>query len=395
MNDSKLFTEFKFEISIESPIHIGSGDELYSNDFVVQNESVFFIDIDKVLQEVSNKGMDPQVLCNEIEQFGMQFDLKKFLDRYMINPSKVSRYSLPCHWAPRRIRTLVKNAFGIPLIPGSSIKGAMRTALAWYFLKDEGMRNEVETTLQKVLWDLDQIRDRKRRENASRNWERKIGQELEDLVFYGKKRDPQYDIHKAVTVTDTSLKADLLELAVCKIFSLNREKRLVPEKYDIFTEVIMPGSRAGTTEISLNRYFLERKLSEIGFNKDKVSLLKEFPRICNEFSNNLIEYELDFFKTFELPELVQFYEKLLNSSSEKNNGFLLRLGYGVGWISTTVGLILKENPNLLGDIRRQFRLGKRRNQPNYVPEFPKTRKIIMDERTPRYPMGWVRLKEIT
>lgn len=394
MNDSKLFTEFKFEISIESPIHIGSGDELYSNDFVVQNENVFFIDIDKVLQEVSNEGMDPQVLHNEIEQFGMQFDLKKFLDHYRINPSKVSRYSLPCRRAPGRIRTLVKNAFGIPLIPGSSIKGAMRTALAWYFLKDENKEGEVEKTLRRVLGKLNRIRDNRERGRASIRWERKMGQELENMIFYGKEKDPLYDMNRGMTVTDAPLgSVDLLELVLCKIFT-TKENRLVPKGFDIFIEAIKPNISVGTTKISLNSYLLEKELSKLGFNENRVDTFRKFPHICNEYSKNLIEYELDFFEKYGPPELVQFYEELLESITTDNE-FLLRLGFGIGWISTTVGLILKENPNLLEDIRRQFRLGKRRNQPNYVPEFPKTRKIIMDEGIPKYPMGWIRLKEIT
>jgi CRISPR type III-A-associated RAMP protein Csm5 len=77
-----------------------------------------------------------------------------------------------------------------------------------------------------------------------------------------------------------------------------------------------------------------------------------------------------------------------------NAGVTKGMGSGIGWISTTVGLILKENPHLLEEIRREFGLGRRRNQPYYVPEFPKTRKLIMDEEIPKYPLGWIRLVEL-
>jgi CRISPR-associated protein Csm5 len=390
----KVRAMIQYEISIESPVHIGSGEKLGSMDLVVQNGRVFLIDLNKVLSELNNKGENPLVLYDEIEQSGRHFSFKNFFDKRKIDVETVSRTSFSCRGEPNNVSTFIKNAFGVPLLPGSSLKGAIRTALTWYFLKDENMRDEIKTALEGVLENLRRAKDMRERRRASRQWKRRIGQQLENLVFYGKKKDPQYDMNKAVTVTDASFEAHLLELALCKTFTVTRENSLVPKSYDVFVEAVMPKNGIATTDISLNPYFLEENLSEIGFDKGRVDLLKEFPRICNEFSKNVIEYELEFFKYHELPELVQFYENLLDSLPEKNDEFLLRLGSGIGWISTTVGLILKENPHLLEEIRREFGLGRRRNQPYYVPEFPKTRKLIMSEETPKYPLGWIRLVEL-
>jgi len=58
------------------------------------------------------------------------------------------------------------------------------------------------------------------RRRASSRWEREIGKELEKLIFYGKEKDPRFDINKAMTVTDASLESvNLLEVALCRIFS--------------------------------------------------------------------------------------------------------------------------------------------------------------------------------
>lgn len=384
----------EYEISVESPVYIGSGEELDSMDFVVQNGRVSIISVDKVLAELKNKGESPLVLHDEIERFGRNFDFGKFLYRKGIDVEKVSKYTLPCDGNPNKIGTFIKNAFGIPLIPGSSIKGAIRTALTWYFLKNGNMESEVKETVRKVLGELNQIRDNRERRRASQSWERKIGQELEKLVFYGKEKDPRFDVNKAMTVTDASLESvGLLELALCKIFTTTKENRLVPKNFDIFVEAIKPNTQVGTTKISLNSYFLEEKLSELGFDGNQVETFKEFPHICNEFSKSLIEFELDFFEKYGLSELVMFYEGLLNSITADDE-FHLRLGFGIGWISTTIGLILEDNPDLLKDIRREFRLGRRRYQPYYVPEFPKTRKIITERGKPKYPMGWICLREV-
>jgi CRISPR-associated protein Csm5 len=384
----------EYEISVESPVHIGSGYELNPMDFIVQNGRVSVIDFDKVLSELKNKGKSPLILYDEIERFGRNFDFGRFCYKQGIAPEKISKYTLPCHRVPRRIGTFIKNAFGIPLIPGSSIKGAIRTALTWHFLKNEIMKGEVERRLRGILGELSQISERGARMRASKSWERRIGQELENLVFYGKEEDPRYDINKAMTVTDASVApVDLLELALCRVFSVAEENRLAPIGFNIFVEAIKPSAQVGTTKISLNSYFLEEMPSELGFNRSQIDVFKKFPRICDEFSKDLIEHELDFFERHELPELMLFYENLLNSLPETDGEFFLRLGSGIGWVSTTIGLLLEGNPDLLEDIRKEFWLGRRRNQPYYLPEFPRTRKIILDGERPTYPMGWIKLSK--
>ena len=272
----------EYEILVESPVHIGSGDQLDLMDFVVHNGRVSVIDFDKVLSELKNKGESPLVLHDEIERFGKNFDFGEFLYRQGIDVENVSRYTLSCKGTPSRMATFIKNAFGIPLIPGSSIKGAIRTALTWYFLKNENMEGEVEKTLRRVLGELNQIRDSRERRRASARWERKMGQELENLIFYGKEKDPLYDMNKALTVTDASLgSVGLLELVLCKIFTTTRENRLVPKGFDIFIEAIKPNISIGTTKISLNSYFLEEELSSLGFDKERVDTFRKFPHICN------------------------------------------------------------------------------------------------------------------
>jgi CRISPR-associated protein Csm5 len=384
----------EYEISVQSPVHIGSGDQLDSMDFVVHNGKVSVIDFDKVLSELKNKGESPLVLHDEIERFGKNFDFGKFLYRQGINVENVSKYTLACEGTPSRMATFIKNAFGIPLIPGSSIKGAIRTALTWYFLKNENMETEVEKTLRRVLGELNRIRDNRERRRASNWWERRIGQELENLIFYGKEKDPKYDMNKAMTVTDASLgSVDLLELVLYRIFTTKKENKLVPKGFDIFIEAVKPDVSIGTTKISLNPYFLEEKLSKLGFDEERVDTFRKFPYICNEFSKNLIKYELDFFEKYDLSELVMFYEGLL-SSITADDEFLLRLGFGIGWISTTIGLNLENNPELLKDIRREFQMGRKRDPPYYVSEFPKTRKITIERGKPRFPMGWIRLRRL-
>jgi CRISPR-associated protein Csm5 len=383
----------KYEISVVSPVHIGSGNEYGPMDFVASEGRISYINIDKVFDELKNKGKDVLILYEAIEQYGSNFNLGLFLNNQGIDVGNVTNYNLRCNEVPQSIRGFIKNAFTIPLIPGSSIKGAIRTAVAWYLLKDR--KNEVEDILNRILREIDEIRDRNEKMKKIRWWERRIGHELENLIFYGKEKDPKFDIFKSMIVTDASFESvDQLSIRKCKVLSTTEDNKMMPKPYDIFLEVLELPVKSKTMEISLNTYFLEKKNQNLGYNTNHITFLKEFPKACNEFSKAIIEYELTFFEEYHLHELKNFYENLYDMIPNANDEFLLRVGYGIGWLSTTIGLIFENDSNLLKNIRSIFWLGRRRNHPYYILEFPKARKTINIDGKPKFPLGWIHLRGI-
>jgi CRISPR-associated protein Csm5 len=382
----------EYEISVVSPVHIGSGNEYGLMDFVVLEGRISYINIDKVFDELKNKGTDALILYEAIEQYGRNFNLGLFLKNQGIDVDNVTNYNLRCKEVPQNTRGFIKNAFTIPLIPGSSIKGAIRTAVAWYLLKDR--KNEVEDILNRILREIDEIRDRNEKMKKIRWWERRIGHELENLIFYGKEKDPKFDIFKSMIVTDASFESvDQLSIGKCKVLSTTGDNMMMPKPYDIFLEVLEPPVKSKIMEISLNTYFLEKKNQNLGYNTNHITFLKEFPKACNEFSKAIIEYELTFFEHYNLSTLKNYYENLFNMIPNTDDEFLLRVGHGIGWLSTTLGLLLKENEGLLRKLRKTFYLGRRRYEPYFLPEYPKSRKIIFDDNNPTYPMGWIKLKK--
>jgi len=382
----------EYEISVLSPVHIGSGNEYGPMDFVVSGERVSYIAIDKVLDELIIKGKNTLLLYEALERYGKNFSLGMFLNNHGITIDSVTEYDLRCRESPSSIRGFFKNAFNIPLIPGSSIKGAIRTALTWYFLKDR--KSEVEKIIEKVLREIDEVRERNRKIKKIRWWEGKIGNELENIIFYGKKNDAQFDIFKSMIVADASFETiDSLHIEKCKVLSTTKDYKMMLKSYDIYLEVLEPPTKSKIMEISLNNYFLEEKNQNLGYNTDQITLFKEFPRACNEFSKALTEYELAFFEQYNLPALHDYYINLFNTIPTTDNEFFLRVGYGIGWLSTTLGLLLKENAELLTKLRKTFYLGRRRNEPHFLPEYPKSRRIIFNNNDPIYPMGWMKLKK--
>jgi len=382
----------EYEISVLSPVHIGNGNEYGFMDFVASGERISYINIDKVLDKLIIKGKNTSVLYEEIEHYGKNFKISMFLNKYEIDVNSVTNYYFQCKESPSHIHEFIKNAFFIPLIPGSSIKGAIRTTLAWYLLKDK--KNEIETIIKKKLEYINNIQDNKERKKQKKQLGNKLGGEIENLIFYGNKNDAQFDLFKSMTVTDVSFESiDSLNIEKCKVLSTTKYSSLRP-KHNIFLETLKIHEKSIKMEISLNTYFLEKKYKELGFDKNKINSIKEFPNACNEFSKAIIEYELSFFEQYNLPELTSFYKNLYNIIPDTNNEFLLQIGYGVGWLSTTLGLLLKNNEQLLMKLRKTFSMGRRKKYPHYLDEFPKTRRIIANKNL-KYPMGWIKLRKIS
>jgi len=108
-----------------------------------------------------------------------------------------------------------------------------------------------------------------------------------------------------------------------------------------------------------------------------------------------IEDEMRFFRQYnrprELDNVLEFYEMLRERREE--DSFLLHLAWGSGWHGMTIGRLLQEEPDLdFFGLRKRFSLGKRRNQPFFVSEFPKTRRIVFEDGKPKYPLGWLKIR---
>lgn len=115
------------ELVTLSPLHIGSGEKLTAYDFVVKDKMLTVVDINAFLSENPQRAED---FYQQASASG--FSLRNFLEEKELSTYKL--YSIRCHREPKDVHAAIKNAHGEVYIPGSSIKGALRTALACYFL---------------------------------------------------------------------------------------------------------------------------------------------------------------------------------------------------------------------------------------------------------------------
>ncbi|MCX8207799.1 MAG: type III-A CRISPR-associated RAMP protein Csm5 [Methanothrix sp.] len=364
----------RYRLHVITPVHVGNGIRLGKMDCIHKNGKLFVVDMQKL---TSLPGIDPDELSDQL--YYSEFDIGNFLNEMNIPPARVMAYSVDCRCEPHGyVLSCIKDGTGMAYIPGSSIKGALRTAILWERIKSspekmERARAEIEAAVSRA---------------RSSNARAEAARELEKL-FLG--RDPNHDHLRALRVSDSGpiptsslevIKVELLSLTGEKLLEKKMDKKLLEKKMDIFIEAIKPGTQSWVN-IDLDE-FLHRNASKLDMDTHDLRE-KELERITRSYCSEYVESEKNFFSKYTNPEtepVRDFYNRIMQLP-ERRGGMVLRIGWGGGWHGMTVARLF---PELIDDLRRAFNLGKRN-----VPEFPKTRRLAMLE-SRLQPMGWVWLK---
>lgn len=131
----KNYKVYRMSLTTLSPIFIGSGEELNKSMYVYNNREIMIIDERKLIKELLlRKGLYESFLN---ECYSGNLNLTNFLERHLngykdmdIYKYKIMSYSdVKTNSKFNNINTFIKSSNGKPYIPGSSIKGAIRTAI--------------------------------------------------------------------------------------------------------------------------------------------------------------------------------------------------------------------------------------------------------------------------
>lgn len=359
----------KYSLHFITPVHVGSGLRLGKMDYVSRGSKVIVLDLRR-LASLSN--IDPEEFSEALG--ARSFDMETYLRSKGIDPSKSMAYSLDCIRPPSgEIICCLKDGTGRAYIPGSSLKGALRTAILWERIKgDPSKRKEAESAVISAIQTA-----------GPRRASARAAQPLERL-FLGRdpngRNDPNYDHLRVLKVSDSiSIPSDCIRLS--EIAVMNLVGQGLTTKMTLFVEAFKPGTK---TEISLNMdEFLTRQYVRSRLNL-KVDDLMDLEKTVGSYYSDYIKAEIDFFSKYGKPDIVAFYKQLLTLPEKKKGGMLLRAGFGSGWHGMTVA---RRFPDLVPRIQQAFRLGRQG-----VAEFPKTRKLALmgpDEKHKMMPMGWM------
>ena len=356
---------FKLILQPLTPIHIGDGGELrHGFDFVIKDGYTWRLDEDAILEAkwdamgLNRKRRTHYPLPGEVLT---ENDFKNpALFRYVLRGAPRS------HKADARLKTFIKDHEDRPYIPGSSLKGALRTALAWKGW-DEVIRHPID----------------RRDIGNRRSW---AGQRLERKLF-GK--DPNHDLLRALQVSD--LHGDLNPneaLAVVNAQVLTRGSL----QSSIELEALLP-NRTLTGTITIDEYlFSPQAERELHFGRRKRWLDELMARVQAYSKARLEKRLLPWFESISGAEKIANFYRQIYSLKLAPDQALVQIGWGTGWDGKTFWTHLQTDEYLFEKLMRDFRLQHRRgrNAPRTrAKDFPLSRRVVVSKGAIAAPFGWV------
>jgi CRISPR-associated protein Csm5 len=392
-----------YKITLLSPVHIGSGDKLSKNiDYFSDETGTYLVDSDKFFETLTT---------SQIDQLTNSRDVIEFMNQQNINKKNfIKRKISPRQVTASEINQCIKNSFEEPYIPGSSLKGAIRTIIGWHLFKEENLR-----------FDFNPVR----KEWAYANLSSKI---------FGK--DPNHDFLKGLMVVDSQFGASDLMLHLTKVYTMGKNNLLSVKliqrdnprsEMQIYAEFLKEKSSAELKIKTDDFLFTSIIMEKLNIDKNRKQVLLDLAKIARAYAKEKIEEELNFFSGQDkLNVVTQFYENLLKKlETMDDHSFIMNLGWGTGWNFKTGNYMSEEE---LDRVRRAFNLGRIINQcpanhsgkdlkhnkqkktyhcfkcrkdypyediKQLLKPFPKSRKILFDSNGKPFSVpGWVMLTSI-
>ena len=383
----------KYKLETITPVHIGSGETLNQIDGYYANNRWYRIDLDKVL---AHPNVDINALTSDMSQ--RDFRWSNYFSRHNLNGADLSTYSLLCAQNPGTtdIREVIKSVGNRPYIPGSSIKGAIRTALLSDLINsDENQR----------LFDNSSVHLNREIGKGSRAYRRNEtpAKRIEELAL-GK--DPNHDLLRALQVSDTDpLESDALAIETAWTVTLIQNNELVQKiegntEYKNYVEVIQ-GVKTLTFTLKIDdMLFRSREKERLNFSNLQEKTLREIADVCRHETRLLMQDEKEFFEYYNISEIANLYDKFIALNDSLTDGaFILQIGWGTGYLAKTVSSSFTQGEDAAVDLmvlRERYRLGVSRSRRGHYDEreFPKTRRILYRGANPIAPLGWVKISPI-
>ncbi len=346
---------YKYTLEVLTPLHIGSGQKLYPIEYITDGQYLIRVDMDLFLRSMNDE--ERERFRNESKRDG--FSLASFNRAKALKAEKYKIKIDPSYDFLREVLEFIKEG-GKFYIPGSSIKGAIRTALLWKMtIINNTWKNNYEKELREAL------QKGKKKESFSVDAEQTLLGE------------PNYSILRILQIGDSDpVEPSEVEVVIVKVFNSSK-------KFSIFLEVLKQGAKLSG---SLKRDdFLLRDDVASTLNLNATDLIKEIANTCNKFSLSHLDKEIEFYKKAKEPTLRREMERIKGTPLSENE-FLLHLAWGTGYEAKALGNTIDRG--LFNNIRKTLRIGK---DPQSFPEYPITRKIIIQNNKPVTVPGWVKI----
>ena len=269
------------KIKILSPIHIGSGVEYDKNfNFIVDDEDVYLLDEFDVVEFFVSKNM---IVPDNLVY------LKNFIEKHKkeLIENKVYKRKIKSYW--QNMNTLLENVStqNNPIISGSSIKGAIETAIFSLLVNDNERVENIKNHLNNRRFDERRFNDRKRPHTIDEDFKKiftylKVSDSIENL---------QTQMYKTINI-----KKD-------KSHQGNREKKV--EKIANYVESIKPNQEVIITMKDETDKLFREKIFQ-----------NDLAKICNAYYLSKLNTQLKYY----------FYKKGSIGLKTLDGKFLLNIG---------------------------------------------------------------------
>jgi len=431
----------RFRIKILSPVHIGCGETYNGLTYLIDGSGkwLHWFDVDRLFSSLGPEKVDQYVswldretarldslksrreelkrdptrpsasqeqetkkLKQEIRQAENALNLVRFCQNHGLNGKALqdlqesSTYRLPCKgkvYDSTEVSKFITQQHQ-PYIPGTEIKGTIRTALLYCWCRDldyqylknqlEGFKNQHETVLQAVRAEPFKP-DRRKKDTLNRAAE-KLASDIEAHFLNSPGRmDAKYDVMKSLFISDSDLNrvGDVLVVAHATPFNTRRSFRTYCEYCRTQVEFRSQG-------ISIDPWY-GTKHEKLGFSRTQHETMSDITKVfrcCHDFTNELIDEEMSYFQSHGKSRIVQHLKAI--KAENTPDGPVLRIGKDQGYLSMTLGLLVKKNnPDLYEQVLIHTTKGKSYETDHGGP-LPKSRKIVHcdDE---ELTAGWVKL----
>ena len=466
-----------------SPVHIGSGNNIEPFDYVARNGTYSRINFEAFAERLLDLNPDHltrlSTWITETAERIDELDRQSKRDRnrrreFQSELNAVRRNFTLSHFAENQVQTRdlsdrlmtdddlthyrcaintdrqyqlkeqIKTANHELYVPGSSLKGALRTALAFAVLTeaDERFKYRLKNRLSRYPDEARGLKERRYFRDLNR-LETNLGQEIEHAVFRCGVRsrgrtsfsEIHFDLMRGLRVSDTFNTDAQLAVLMANTFlrQVDRNNRKgtprLSAQAPVLIEALLPQS-SFSVRLNVDLDFVRH--AQPGAKGEWIELDERFERLfsfsraelqtmdnatassralerilsaCRMFSATIAKEEIRWANQFEQNDarrILSFYNRL----NALSNCVPVRLGWGSHFMSTTVVLALRNDPILgevMTDIVRAFEVdliwtmkgkaGNPRTRTVRLDTFPRSRRMATLGRSLGAPFGWVALAD--
>jgi len=385
------------KITTLTPVHIGSGTTYNRNiDFVQEGGRIGIVDANKVANLI---GSDKEAIDQWVDAINKNTPLMSFLrinrGKKEVNIDAISErvcLVLESSASVSTFKEQVKSAFEGAYLPGSSLKGAIRTAIFNRLI----IRDTYQAKNHTVY----------REERKDRQTQKVYGVDYKGVKLEKKYlgNDANHDIMRLLRVGDAHFGDTICLLAK----TLNEISNGHEIKNDV-TQLVecVPANAEAICQFSIPDDLIRQiklpKFQEIADKMRNLSQIETWIKVfelINTHTKRQVQKEIERYKDLNLPkqavEFLPFFEEL-NGQFEQlsDKECIIRVGFGTGYLSMTGGWALEQwrhIPNFNFQKELEY-LGKAvRKKGGYENmELPKSRKIGYEG----VPLGFIKISLLT